>query len=302
MTGDGFSELVQSQDNSEAPGGRGEYYLKRPNEFFSADKVGERAEETTLTDMSQPGGADMHNAAAILSHLLPKPGGQQAPLQRPSSLPYKDQECQEFVPTVNYIDHEVLIANQPYRTTPLVLPHAKTIHDGGEMNKNIISTTKKEPQGSQPFRNSSLVMAAPRTINETGVGAGPYRPYRGPQYFADRKPVDKAQAVYNSPVHLYSQDTLEQEADNPSHTQVIHSTPPPAKEPSITRSLESATQQMVLQSEQSGQDSGARPDSQLSNTSDRWRHVQDPVMKDSTINQSASFKKLMYSVMGDSDF
>ena len=34
-------------------------------------------------------------------------------------------------------------------------------------------------------------MAAPRTINETGVGAGPYRPYRGPQYFADRKPVDK---------------------------------------------------------------------------------------------------------------
>ena len=51
-------------------------------------------------------------AAAILSHLLPKPGGQQSPLQRPSSLPYKDQECQEFVPTVNYIDHEVLIANQ----------------------------------------------------------------------------------------------------------------------------------------------------------------------------------------------
>ena len=31
MTVDGFSELVQSQDNSEAPGGRGEYYLKRPN-------------------------------------------------------------------------------------------------------------------------------------------------------------------------------------------------------------------------------------------------------------------------------
>jgi hypothetical protein len=32
-------------------------------------------------------------------------------------------------------------------------------------------------------------MAAPRTINEAGVGAGPYRPYRGPQYYADSKPV-----------------------------------------------------------------------------------------------------------------
>ena len=34
-------------------------------------------------------------------------------------------------------------------------------------------------------------MAAPRTINEAGVGAGPYRPYRGPQYYADSKPLDK---------------------------------------------------------------------------------------------------------------
>ena len=90
--------------------------------------MGKNTSQIIFSDMSQPGGADMHNvsnikgaphiphtppqAAAILSHLLPKPGGQQAPLQRPSSLPYKDQECQEFVPTVNYIDHEVLIANQ----------------------------------------------------------------------------------------------------------------------------------------------------------------------------------------------
>ena len=43
----------------------------------------------------------------------------------------------------------------------------------------------------QPYRNSTLVLAAPRTINEAGLGAGPYRPYRGPQYYADSKLVDK---------------------------------------------------------------------------------------------------------------
>ena len=78
-------------------------------------------------------------------------------------MPYKDQECQEFVPIVNYVDDIVLLTNQvnlfricpcftfilqPYHTTPLVLAHAKTIHNMGETQNNLISTTK-EPQAAQ---------------------------------------------------------------------------------------------------------------------------------------------------------
>ena len=106
----------------------------------------------------------------MLSHLLPrqtqKPQTMNpniSTLTRPASLPYKDQECQEFVPIIHHIDHEVLLTNQvnllricpcftcilqPYRTTPLVLPHAKTIPDIGETQNNLISTTK-EPQAAQ---------------------------------------------------------------------------------------------------------------------------------------------------------
>ena len=95
---------------------------------------------------------------------------------------------------------------QPYRTTPLVLPHAKTIHDKGKTQNKFISATKEPQTGQvyikvdfcnitylvlQPYRNSTLVTPAPRTINEAGAGAGPYQPYRGPQYYADRKPIDK---------------------------------------------------------------------------------------------------------------
>ena len=134
---------------------------------------------------------------------------------------------------------------------------------------------------------------------------------------------------------------------------MIHSTPPPTKEPSITRSLESATQQasvsvickgmMYLISHRwcyslNSLDRILVPGQTLSyltlqidgatckmyvndalmtkTASDRAQSsfklllrilihksiLLQPVMKDSTINQSASFKKLMYSVMGDSDF
>eukprot|EP00090_Calanus_glacialis_P007233 TRINITY_DN15685_c0_g1_i5.p1 TRINITY_DN15685_c0_g1~~TRINITY_DN15685_c0_g1_i5.p1 ORF type:complete len:102 (+),score=28.82 TRINITY_DN15685_c0_g1_i5:3-308(+) len=101
--------------------------------------------------------------------------------------------------------------------------------------------------------------------------------------------------MYNSPVQLYSKDALAMETD----TQTKGQTP---KEPSLTRGQESATHQLVLESELSAQEHSTRPDSQLSNTSDRWRPLTDPVMNNSSINQSASFKKLMYSVMGDSEF
>merc|ERR1712025_138209 len=203
---------------------------------------------------------DKHHAAAVLSTLLPRTPSSCSP----PSLPHQQMEYQEYVPITNNIEHEVLIDNQPYRTTPLVLPHAKTIHDTGE----ILYPTSSVVGGSQPYRNSALVMAAPRTIHEVGVGAGPYKPYRGPQYYTDKKQTEKAQPVYNSPLPLDSTQTL---------------TGTPA---TIT---ESATQQMVLRAEtgdHSAKVSGAR----------------DPVMRDSSINQSASFKKVMHSVMGNSEF
>merc|ERR1712098_897259 len=199
--------------------------------------------------------ADIHNAAAMLSTLLPKHKESKTSLSSSPPLP----QYQECVP-----NNTVLRENQPYRTTPLVLPHAKTIHDTGE----ILYPSSSVVGGSQPYRNSSLVMAAPRTIHEVGVGAGPYKPYRGPQYYTDKKQTEKAQPVYNSPLPLYSTQTL---------------TGSPA---TIT---ESATQQMVLRAEtgdHSAKVAGAR----------------DPVMRDSSINQSASFKKVMHSVMGNSKF
>merc|ERR1712098_428109 len=174
---------------------------------------------------------EKHHAAAVLSTLLPRTPSSCSPVARPPSLPNQQMEYQEYVPITNNIEHEVLIDNQPYR-------------------------------------NSALVMAAPRTIHEVGVGAGPYKPYRGPQYYTDKKHTEKAQPVYNSPLPLYSTQTL---------------TGTPA---TIT---ESATQQMVLRAEtgdHSAKVSGAR----------------DPVMRDSSINQSASFKKVMHSVMGNSEF
>merc|ERR1719499_2054957 len=185
-------------------------------------------------------------------------------------------------------DADLNIEKQPYRTTPLVLPHAKTIHDIGEAQKTLASSSTENPR---PYRNSSLAMAAPRTINETGIGAGPYRPYRGPQYYTDRKPVEKNPVSYNSPIRLYGKEALaEAEADQAKQANAAQNEPSaPAQE--------SATHQMVIERELTG-----RPDSQISNSSDRWRPTQDPVMKDSSINQSNSFKKVMYAVMGDSDF
>jgi len=274
-----FSVLVHNQGNNGSyAGGRGEYSLRRPNEFLSLARGGKEEPLTPVMAMHQD--ADIHNAAAKLSTLLPRQNARQTP---PSSSPtqrlHHGQEYQEIVPLNNddNIEHEVLIENQPYRTTPLVLPHPKTIHHMGEKNKKFYSTPAVQG-GGQPYRNSALVMPAPRTIHEVGVGAGPYTPYRGPQYYTDKKVVQKAQPIYNSPLPLYSSQTL---SENPN---------PPTKEHS---DLESATQQMVLVSE----------GSQLSPNQDAEdTYVKDPVMRDSSINQSASFKKLMHSVMGNSEF
>jgi len=259
MVKSAFSSLVRSQGtNDSESGGRGEYYLKRPNEFLSLDRGGKETAFTDTLVMSSNQDADIHNAAAMLSTLLPKHKEGKTSLSSSPSLP-RYQEC---VP-----NNTVLRENQPYRTTPLVLPHAKTIHDTGE----ILYPSSSVVGGSQPYRNSSLVMAAPRTIHEVGVGAGPYKPYRGPQYYTDKKQTEKAQPVYNTPLPLYSTRTLSG-SDNTTHMR------------------NNNTESDILQV-----DTG---DTQAGSQDTRNKNIKHPAMRDSSINQSASFKKVMYSVMG----
>merc|ERR1712098_584462 len=227
-------------------------------------KEGQNYHSQAMKSQEDP---DKHHAAAVLSTLLPRTPSSCSPVARPPSLPHQQMEYQEYVPITNNIEHEVLIDNQPYRTTPLVLPHAKTIHDTGE----ILYPTSSVVGGSQPYRNSSLVMAAPRTIHEVGVGAGPYKPYRGPQYYTDKKQTEKAQPVYNTPLPLYSTRTLSG-SDNTTHMR------------------NNNTESDILQV-----DTG---DTQAGSQDTRNKNIKHPAMRDSSINQSASFKKVMYSVMG----
>ena len=84
---------------------------------------------------------------------------------------------------------------------------------------------------SQPYRTSSLVMPGPRTIHEVKAGGPSFKPYRGPQYYADKgftplplptitqhtpdslrqfQPVQ----TYNSPVNLYSDQALAEALHN----------------------------------------------------------------------------------------
>ena len=137
---------------------------------------------------------------------------------------------------------------QPYRTTPLVLPHAKTIHDLGDQGNKFV-TPSRQPDTScpvresssagssliccQPYRTSSLVMPGPRTIHEVKAGGPSFKPYRGPQYYADKgfSPLPlptitqhspdtnslthfQPLQTYNSPVNLYSDQALAEALHN----------------------------------------------------------------------------------------
>ena len=42
---------------------------------------------------------------------------------------------------------------QPYRTTPLVLPHAKTIHDVGEQGNKFLTPSRQTDSAAATVRN-----------------------------------------------------------------------------------------------------------------------------------------------------
>jgi len=249
-------------------------------------------------------------------------GTHQSPPGLPRSnhvLHHSSQDAQ-----TNPHNDEVPIDDQPYRTTPLVLPHAKTIHDTVPPAKFL--NQHQHAEGQQPYRSSTVALPAPRTINDMapGRGAPVYQQYRGPQFNTQMaKPAHQKMGLpapaYNSPVPLYSQDNLaEAMADNPGFVQTNKPALPTVNTATISKPHESETFRMILESEMGGARNHAgigskqfdrqlsgqeRPGSQQSDrSSDAGRPGLDPVMKNSSINQSASFKKVMYSVMGETEF
>jgi len=218
---------------------------------------------------------------------------------------------------------EVPLVDQPYRTTPLVLPHAKTIHE----TLPAANFLQQHPEAGQekPYRNSTVSLPAPRTLNDLACVGTAYQQYRGPQFNTQMtKPVQKPPSQlpfnsYNSPAPLYSQDNLtEAVATHPGFVQNTKPSLPSASTATLSKPHESDTFRLILESEigtasdhagvggrqferqHSGQ---SRPTSQQSDrSSEHGRPSLDPVMRNSSINQSASFKKVMYSVMGETEF
>lgn len=245
-----------------------------------------------------PDQKEIQNAATTLQNLLPRqnllagpPGHQRRETSLPALPAFKVPVSHNQTPPVSYHpplqEPEVFLDHQPYRTTPLVLPHAKTIHDLGEQGNKFV-TASKQPDldlASPPYRTSSLVQPGPRTIHEVRGGGPTFRPYRGPQYYADKgytalplptitqHTTDSGVAqvqplqLYNSPVNLYSDQALAEALQNkPLAVGTNVTTNGTVATPSPRYQLPAKT--------------GGPPN----------------------INQSSSFKKVMYSVMRDSEF
>lgn len=177
---------------------------------------------------------------------------------------------------------------------------------------------------SQPYRTAPLVMPGPKTINEVGAGAPSYQPVRGPQYntLPARSSFSKPFGQYNSPRPIYSEESIQTSPPHPGYSQSLRPSLPSNKEATYSRPQESETFKIVLESEMGAArnqpgllskqfeksvaagggpaNETPRPTSQLSDRSAKGGV--DPLLKNTSINQSASFKKVMYSVLGESEF
>merc|ERR550539_302382 len=229
---------------------------------------------------------EIQNAATTLQNLLPRqslermkePGGdvRRLPTSHLQSPPPPRPALS--APAVGPGVSEV---SQPYRTAPLVLPHAKTIHCVGEKGNRLLTASTTQEESQTPYRTSSLIMPGPRTIHEVRGGGPSFTPYRGPQYWADKgftplplppptitqhtphstRPLHPLQ-LYNSPVNLYSDQALAEALIKPVAV-TGNGTAAPTRH----------KYQLPVKT-------GGAPN----------------------INQSSSFKKVMYSVMRDSEF
>jgi len=91
---------------------------------------------------------------------------------------------------------------------------------------------------------------------------------------------------------------------------------PAPRDPTFSKPQESETFKIILREEMASAQNQSgisarkfdktlnnnRPSSQQSDLSDDSRRCRDPLMKNTAINQSSSFKKLMNAVLGDSEF
>jgi len=198
------------------------------------------------------------------------------PGSEPHWVPGGEPHCPDEIPP---------LTEQPYRTTPLVLPRAKTIHDTVPATK-FLAVSQGGSGEQKPYRNSAVGLAAPRTINDLSVGEGApvYQQYRGPQYNTPMaKPRIKSPGlIYNSPAPLYSDENLAEAALHPIYGQG-------AKTEANQAPGRDNTQVQL-------------PPQQSERASLLNRPATDSVMRNNSINQSNSFKKVMYSVLGETEF
>jgi len=306
--------IIINSSSGTSSGGRDDYYLKMPHEFPTSLELEEQHEMSKHKGNRLPDKQEIQHAANKLQNLLPKQ--QQTPSTKngyPSSMVVHRSLPQTSVgqpqtkpnqisaPLIHHQNQQQLepaelnIEKQPYRTTPLILPHAKTIHDHGEVGNKFISTVREDNQ-PRPYRTSTLIMPTPRTIHEATAGGPIYQPYRGPQYYSDkgyipvpvtdngtqylanttqaRKPITN---TYNSPEKLYSNIAL-------------------------AEACEALQLKDGVQMDEGNVAQQYTPVAVTYNASTSNGTCSKILPKTSNINQSSSFKKVMYSVMRDSDF
>jgi len=102
---------------------------------------------------------------------------------------------------------------------------------------------------------------------------------------------------------------------HPGYVQAIPPQLPFSRDATVSRPQESETFKMIMRAEMlgaKGQSSidakmfdktqNTRPSSQTSDLSDESRISVDPLLKNTSINQSSTFKRLMHSVLGETEF
>lgn len=208
-------------------------------------------------------------------------------------------------------DFEVAkVHSQPYRTSPLVTPAPKTINEFGTSNRS--KSLNRQDVSSQPMSPTNNQQQM-KTVNIGGT----------------QKQIVSQQ--FNSPMNMYSEEAIAESAlanpalmqsnvptlgqiQNNYHPGYVPSSKPhlPTLSGTYSRPQASETFKIILESEMDkAKDhqsmTGAefqkdkhpsRPSSVMSNNSSK---THDPFMGNNTISQSTSFKRLMYSVLGEAE-
>jgi len=102
---------------------------------------------------------------------------------------------------------------------------------------------------------------------------------------------------------------------HPGYVQALPPQLPFSRDATVSRPQESETFKMIMRAEMIGakdqssidakmfdKSQNTRPSSQTSDLSDESRILVDPLLKNTSINQSSTFKKLMHSVLGETEF